>query len=138
MVNDVYHHKIIIWFALLFYVINISFCALCLILSVDIETNPWPFHRTCPQCNERVHIKRKVCSCGYIFSKKIRSITKVISPSVSTVNVEISDACSAPDITQTSGCALLSTGPIDVTIKSLDSISIELIDDTARDATLAQ
>ena len=136
VVNDIYHHNIIIWFALLFYVINISFCALCLILSGDIETNPGPFHRTCPQCNEYIHIKRKVCSCGYIFSKKIRNITKVISPSVSTVNLEISDACSpAPDIIQNSGCASLSTSPIDVTVKSLDPTSIELVDDTAHDAT---
>ena len=37
VVNDIYHHNIIIWFALLFYVMNVSFCALCLILSGDID-----------------------------------------------------------------------------------------------------
>ena len=67
-------HTIIIWFVLLYYVMNVSFCALSLILSGDIETNPGPFHRLCPQCNEGIHIKRKVCSCGYIFSKKIETL----------------------------------------------------------------
>ena len=69
-------------------------------------------------------------------SVKNRNITKVISPSFSTVNLETSDACSlAPNIIQTSSCTSLSTSPIDITIKSLDPTSIELVDDTAHDAT---
>ena len=136
VINDTCYHNIIIWFALLYYVMNVSFCAMCLILSGDIENNPGPFHRICPECNGSIHIKKQVCSCGYIFCKKIKNFIKFTSPSVSTLNVKVSNACSpSPDITQTTGCASLSTSPFDVTVKSLDSTSIELVDDTAHDAT---
>ena len=134
-VSDIYCYKIFIWSASLYCVMYVSFSALCLVLSGDIETNPGPFHRLCPECNEHIHIKKKVCSCGYIFCKKSRNFTKVASPLVSTVNVEISDGCS-PEITQTTDCASLLTSPIDVTIKSLDpTTSVGLVDDIAYDAS---
>ena len=67
--------------------------------------------------------------------KKSRNFTKVASPLVSTVNVEISDGCS-PEITQTTDHASLLTSPIDVTIKSLDpTTSVGLVDDIAYDAS---
>ena len=36
----------------------------------DIEMNPGPVHKVCPNCNVHIHVKRKSCECGYIFHKK--------------------------------------------------------------------
>ena len=76
-----------------------------------------------------IHIKKKVCLCGYILCKRSRKFTKVVSPSVSTVSVEPSGACA-----EKTGCAVLSTSPNDVTNTSLDpSTSVGLLNDTAHD-----
>ena len=32
--------------------------------------NPGPVHKVCPNCNIHIHIKKKSCECGYVFSKK--------------------------------------------------------------------
>ena len=50
-VSDTYRYKIFIWSASLYCVMYVSFSALCLVLSGDIETNPGPFHRLCPVQN---------------------------------------------------------------------------------------
>ena len=49
---------------------NVSkFLVIC---SNDVEQNPGPVvYKLCPNCgNKAVHIKRKICPCGYIFRKK--------------------------------------------------------------------
>ena len=127
--SDMYCQYAIIWFVLVYCVVNIYYHALCLILSGDIETNPGPVYKVCPEYDSHIHIKKKVCLCGYILCKRSRKFTKVVSPSVSTVSVEPSGACA-----EKTGCAVLSTSPNDVTNTSLDpSTSVGLLDDTAHD-----
>ena len=36
----------------------------------DIEMNPGPVHKICPNCNIHIHVKSKSCECGYAFHKK--------------------------------------------------------------------
>ena len=43
---------------------------LLLLICGDIEMNPGPVHKVCPNCNIHIHIKKKSCECGYVFSKK--------------------------------------------------------------------
>ena len=44
---------------------------LLLILSGDIETNPGPvISKSCPICNAQIHIKKQVCTCGYVFNQR--------------------------------------------------------------------
>ena len=125
------HYTVVIWFVSVYYLVNVSFYVFCLLLSGDIETNPGPIHKLCPQCDRHIHIKKKVCLCGYVFCKKYRTFTKVTSPSVNTVNL---DACS-PDLTQTTG-ASLSTSPTDVTNTSSDfCTSVGPLDDKAHEVS---
>ena len=106
-----YHHTVVIWFVSIYCLINVLCYVFCLLLSGDIETNPRPVHKLCPQCDRHIHIRKKVCLCGYVFCKNYRTFTKVTSPSVSTVNL---DACS-PDLTQTTGASLSITQMMSLT-----------------------
>ena len=45
------------------------FCKL-LLLGGDIETNPGPPTRKCPQCSALIHIRKHSCDCGHIFVKR--------------------------------------------------------------------
>ena len=46
-------------------------CSMLLLCSGDIEVNPGPaFHVACPKCNTQVHIRKKICVCGYRLIKK--------------------------------------------------------------------
>ena len=129
--GDMYYQYAVIWFVSVYCLVNVYYYALCLILSGDIETNPGPVYKVCPECDSRIHIKKNVCLCGYVLCKKSRSFTKVTSPSISTANVETSNA-----YTQKAGCALLSTSPNDVTDTSLDpSTSVGLLGDTAHNVS---
>ena len=74
----------------------------CLILSWDIGTNPGPVYKLCSECDSHIHMKKKVCFCGYVICIKSRTFIKITSPPVSTISVKSSDAC-----TQKTGCALL-------------------------------
>ena len=124
--GNMYYQYAVIWFGLIYFLVNVYYHALCLILSGDIETNPGPVYKVCPKCDSRIHIKKKVCLCGYILCKKSRSFTKAISSSISTVNA---DTC-----TQKAGCASLSASPNDDTNTPLDlSTSFGLLDDTGHD-----
>ena len=74
------------------YVLTIFF-QMSLILSGDVETNPGPVTKTCPSCNLQIHIRKKICMCGYIFNRNHLNLT---SPSVNYTNtlnpVECDDA----------------------------------------------
>ena len=48
---------------------------LLLLCGGDIEMNPEPVHKVCPNCNIHIHIKRKSCKCGYVFYKKCSKST---------------------------------------------------------------
>ena len=44
---------------------------LLLLLCGDIETHPGPVcYTVCPNCNIQVHIRKKICECGYTIRKK--------------------------------------------------------------------
>ena len=43
---------------------------LLLLLCGDIEMNPGPVYTLCPNCNIRVHIRKKICECGYVLHTK--------------------------------------------------------------------
>ena len=46
---------------------------LLLILSGDIETNPGPvICKSCPICDAQIHIRKQVCTCGYVFNQRHR------------------------------------------------------------------
>ena len=46
---------------------------LFLILCGDIETNPGPVtSKSCPICNAQIHIRKQVCTCGYVFNQRHR------------------------------------------------------------------
>jgi len=43
---------------------------LLLLLAGDVETSPGPYlFRTCPNCDEKVHVKKRLCKCGYVLNK---------------------------------------------------------------------
>ena len=45
--------------------------SILLLRSGDVEVNPGPAcYVACPHCNMQVHIRKKVCVCGYRFIKK--------------------------------------------------------------------
>ena len=64
-------YTVIIWFVSVYYLINFSFYAFCLLLSGDIETNPGPIHKLCPQCDVYIHIKKKSLFMRLHFQQKI-------------------------------------------------------------------
>jgi len=45
---------------------------LLLLQAGDVESNPGPKNvfRTCPNCGENMHVKTKLCKCGYVLNKK--------------------------------------------------------------------
>ena len=43
---------------------------LLLLICGDIEMNPGPVYKVCPNCNIHINIRKKSCECGYVFSKK--------------------------------------------------------------------
>ena len=46
-------------------------CALILLLAGDIETNPGPMTRLCPECSTPIHIKKVQCVyCGHVLLLK--------------------------------------------------------------------
>ena len=53
-----------------------------LLLCGDVETNPGPTTKICPECSASVNVKISTCSCGYFF--KTNKIT-IICPQCSSV-----------------------------------------------------
>ena len=43
---------------------------LLLLCCGDVEINPGPVHKVCPNCNINCHIRKKSCECGYVFYNK--------------------------------------------------------------------
>ena len=43
---------------------------LLLLCCGDIEMNPGPMHKVCPNCNIHDNIRKKSCECGYVFYKR--------------------------------------------------------------------
>ena len=100
-----------------FFTIAFYFIFHSLILSGDIEVNPGPIYRDCPECNQKVHIKQKNCTCGHIFDKKSRSFSK---PYIPIDSLELSTEC-ATGATQESICPVIPGSPVDKTSTSVDS-----------------
>ena len=48
----------------------LTFLCKLLLLGGDIETNPGPPTRTCPQCSALIHIRKHSCDCGHILVKR--------------------------------------------------------------------
>ena len=68
---------LIVWFLSAYYVLNVFF-QMCLILSGDIETNPGPITtKTCPSCDAQIHIRKKICTCGYAFNQNYQNLKAV-------------------------------------------------------------
>ena len=66
-----------VWFLSVYYVLNVFF-QMCLILSGDIETNPGPITtKTCPSCDTQIHIRKKICACGYAFNQNYQNLKAV-------------------------------------------------------------
>ena len=77
-----FHHFSIVWFLSMYYVLT-TFFQMSLILSGDVETNPGPVTKTCPSCDLQIHIRKKICMCGYAFNRNHLNLT---SPSVNYTN----------------------------------------------------
>ena len=68
---------LIVWFLSAYYVLNVFFL-MCLIFSGDIETNPGPITtKTCPSCDAQIHIRKKICTCGYAFNQNYQNLKAV-------------------------------------------------------------
>ena len=67
-VSCIYHYFPIVWFISVYYVLNVFF-QMSLLLSGDVETNPGPV-KTCPSCDAEIHIRKKICICGYVFNQR--------------------------------------------------------------------
>ena len=50
--------------------ILLTFLCKLLLLGGDVETNPGPPTRKCPQCSALIHIRKHSCDCGHIFVKR--------------------------------------------------------------------
>ena len=50
--------------------ILLTFLCKLLLLGGDIETNPGPPTRKCPQCSALIHIRKHSCDCDHIFVKR--------------------------------------------------------------------
>ena len=48
----------------------LTFLCKLLLLGGDIETNPGPPTRKCPQCSALIHIRKHKCDCGHMFVKR--------------------------------------------------------------------
>ena len=48
----------------------LTFLCKLLLLGGDIETNPGPPTRKCPQCSALIHIRKHSCDCGHILVKR--------------------------------------------------------------------
>ena len=48
----------------------LTFLCKLLLLGGDIETNPGPPTRKCPQCSASIHIRKHSCDCGHILVKR--------------------------------------------------------------------
>ena len=73
------HHFPIVCFLSMYYVLNIFF-QMFLVLSGDIETNPGPSTtKICPSCDAQIHIRKKICMCGYRFNQNYQHL-KTINP----------------------------------------------------------
>ena len=48
----------------------LTFLCKLLLLGGDIETNPGPPTRKCPQCSASIHIRKRSCDCGHILVKR--------------------------------------------------------------------
>ena len=59
-------------YAVLHVAVFIMYIACLLLLrSGDVEVNPGPVcYVVCPNCNGKVHIRKKICECGYKLVKK--------------------------------------------------------------------
>ena len=75
--RDIYYHYAVIWFVSVYCLVSVSYYAFSLILSGDIETNPGPVNKLCPECDGRIHIKKKVCLCGYIYAKSLEPLQRL-------------------------------------------------------------
>ena len=54
-----------------FITMHVFITMLLLLQAGDVESNPGPnFLRTCPNCDEKVPAKKKLCKCGYVLNKK--------------------------------------------------------------------
>ena len=67
------HYFPIVWFLSVYYVLNVFFQMLLLICG-DIESNLGPV-KTCPSCNAQIHIRKKVCVCGYLFNRNLKTLS---------------------------------------------------------------
>lgn len=72
-----YHYFPIVCFLSVYYALNVFF-QMFLILSGDIETNPGPV-KTCPSCDAQIHIKKKICMCGYAFNQNYKQLIRCLS-----------------------------------------------------------
>ena len=53
--------------------IIVHFLYLYLICCGDIESNPGPgLYTICPVCKSYIHVKKSVCSCGFVIKRKTR------------------------------------------------------------------
>ena len=102
-------------------------------MSGDIETNPGPIYKLCPQCDRYISILRKKFVYVVTFFAKHLEPSQRLPYSVSIVNADAWSPDITPDLTQTTA-ASLSTSSTDVTNTSLDpSTSFELLNDLAHD-----
>jgi len=114
-----------------FFTIAFYFIFLSLLLSGDIEVNPGPIYRNCPECDQKVHIRQRNCTCGHIFDKK----SSFSNPYKPIDSLELSTEC-ATGATQQPICPVPPGSPVDKTSTSVDSeISAGLLSDTAPDVS---
>ena len=75
-VNVVHSISVNCVFLIVCFIYAYIICALILLLAGDIETNPGPITRLCPECSTPVHIKKVQCVCGYVLVIKKRTTSK--------------------------------------------------------------
>jgi hypothetical protein len=61
-----------------------------LLLSNDVESNPGPTYRTCPSCNASVHIRKKVCECGFKFNRRSIPFPTVFNSQIYNIEKRVS------------------------------------------------
>ena len=58
-----------------------------LLLCGDIETNPGPTMKVCPECSLSLHIRVSMCPCGYSF-KSAKNVTTVCPQCSSLIHIK--------------------------------------------------
>ena len=75
--RDIYYHYAVIWFMSVYCLVSVSYYAFSLILSGDIETNPGPVYKLCPEYDSRIHIKKRFAYAVTFYAKSLEPLQRL-------------------------------------------------------------